>query len=688
MNFYNTEILKFYQKKTLDLILTDFFNTVNKENKERKFIISPTGSGKTFMMYAFIEKIINDDHDDKFLFLLVTHSLQMAKGFKETIKKLGTSIYTFEDLENKVSRLNDKVVLFNPEKVSTDNGREHLIKWKNANIDKNIILIMDEADITHDGKRNKEFINIIKPAYELGFTATFNSKKDIINAKLAGRLPSVIIHEVPLIDVKNAEVIVKGFESIVDTQGVSINSIIKAALEKQVDIYNKTKYFDDYYIPRILIQTNAYKALDIKTIVLDEVSKMNEELYKLKNFIVTGVITADIKEFSENQKSNYLVIIGDNIISRGWDYPEIKIIVTEKNSINSSVGSQLLGRASRMPDHYYRQNDLLNNGYIYVAGKHSIEKSGEIYSHGIIVDKNLNLFDTIEKEEIAIKNFKQPAFKTWINDFDNDYIEKNEKDYEFLIDYLLTIMINIIEDAKEKITHRKEVKRFNFENEAESIGLIDLEIDPNYALESIKKFLYRKLPKILVQDVFSEKKLRDGIEYKNIYESIIQALENDENKYITKLMYKIRYKSISFNFNKRTIDIKKSVKYSHSLYDSDDSMNDEEKDFAGLILNEYCKNNNKYWIRNREKIDIRLPLGYYPDFIVFDENEYFMIEYKGNHLKDNADSLRKKDYGLNNENVIVIMVIKEKDGFKVGTSNYEFSDFTDQKINSIIKLSK
>jgi hypothetical protein len=34
------------------------------------------------------------------------------------------------------------------------------------------------------------------------------------------------------------------------------------------------------------------------------------------------------------------------------------------------------------------------------------------------------------------------------------------------------------------------------------------------------------------------------------------------------------------------------------------------------------------------------------------------------------------------------MVIKEKDGFKVGTSNYEFSDFTDQKINSIIKLSK
>lgn len=70
-------------------------------------------------------------------------------------------------------------------------------------------------------------------------------------------------------------------------------------------------------------------------------------------------------------------------------------------------------------------------------------------------------------------------------------------------------------------------------------------------------------------------------------------------------------------------------------------MNEEEKEFAG-ILNEYCKNNNKYWIRNRERVDIRLPLGYYPDFIVFDENEYFMIKYKGKHLKDNKDSIRKK----------------------------------------------
>ena len=660
MNFYDENILKSYQKSALNIIIKDFYDYLKHETKERRFVVSPTGSGKTFMMYAFIEKIVDLDKNDDFRFVLITHSLQMAKGFKEDIQKLGTSIYTFEDLENKVSRVNDQVILLNPEKINTDSGQDYLNRWKRANKDKKVILLMDEADVTHDGKRNRDLLDIIKPKYELGFTATFDYKKDNKNAIKSDRKPSVVIHEVPLSDVKKDEVVVKGFESIIDTEGVSIRSIIRAALEKQNEIYDKTKEYSDSYIPRLLIQTNAHKSLDVKDIVLEEAYKINSKLYSTGELNVAGVLTSEIKEFNEEEKYNFLVIIGDGIISRGWDYPEIKIIIAEKNSVDASVGSQLLGRASRMPNHFYRQNDLLNNGYVYVVGKHSIEKSGELYSSGIIVDKSNSTEHNIsEKEELLPRGLKQPDFKNWINDFEDNFIYDQEEQYEELIEDLLALMQDVISQAKEKDTHKKQIKRFDFENESEHLGLIDLEIDSNYAMESVKKFLYRKLPKDLVQDTFSEPKLIENVNYKKIYESIIQTLEKDNNKYLLKLMHRIAYKSFIFKFNKRSIDQKKATKYSRSLYDFDDSMNDEEKDFAAT-LNEYCENNNKYWIRNREKIDIRLPLGYYPDFIVFDENSYFMVEYKGKHLVENSDSLRKKEYGLNNENVKVLMVIKDK----------------------------
>lgn len=687
MHFYNQSKLKKYQKNTLKIIRDDFLNNINDKDKERRVVISPTGSGKTFMMFAFIESIIDIDKTDKYRFLLITHSLQMAKGFKEDINKIGSSVYTFEDLENKISRINDKIILLNPEKINTNNGKDYLNRWKKLNEDKKVLLIMDEVDVTHDGKRNKNLLEIIRPQYELGFTATFDIKKDISKSKKSERKPSKVIHEVPLSEVKKEEVIVKGFESISDTEGVSFESIIKTALEKQIEIYNKTKYINDSYIPRILIQTNASRTIEIKDIVLNEVSKLNNQLYKSSNLKIAGIITAELKEFNEEDKSNYLIIIGDGIVSRGWDYPEIKIIVTDKNSVDTSVGLQLLGRASRMPDQYYRQNDLLNNGYIYIAGKHSIEKSGEVYSKGIIFNQDASIIPPVEKEEINTKDLKVPIFKTWINDFEDDFYLKHEEEYEELIDRLITIIIDFISNSKIKNTYKKEVKRFDFENASESLCFVDLEIDYNYALNEVKKALSKKIPESLVNDAFSDSKLRDdSIKYEKIYESLIVLIEKDSNEYLINLIKKIKYKSIPFVFNKRSIIKNQSIKYSRSLYELDDSMNEEEKSFAAL-LNEYCNENNKYWIRNKERLDIRLPCGYYPDFIVFDSQEYFMIEYKGSHIKDSDNSIKKMNYGLNNEITPILMVIKE-DGFKVATADHSFYDWNSNKVNSIVKLAK
>lgn len=90
-------------------------------------------------------------------------------------------------------------------------------------------------------------------------------------------------------------------------------------------------------------------------------------------------------------------------------------------------------------------------------------------------------------------------------------------------------------------------------------------------------------------------------------------------------------------------------------------MNNEEKLFASW-LDEIAKKNDLYWVRN-EVSDVKFFRGHAPDFILFNKDAYVFFEFKGGHLLNTADTVRKNTVGQMAGDYFLVYLGEDKESF-------------------------
>lgn len=191
-----TKELKRYQEKAVEK-LTQYAKELLESKRSKKTIVfqSPTGSGKTFMMSAFIEELIAtcEDFDLCFLWISIGSGKLHEQSYRSLKKEFGyfPEVHLLENefFGSKEAIEKNEVVVVNWDKLNAKDGKTG--EWKNSLMkdsetynfrdvvkntreeDKKIILIIDESHTNSTSERALELRDeIIKADLTIEMSAT------------------------------------------------------------------------------------------------------------------------------------------------------------------------------------------------------------------------------------------------------------------------------------------------------------------------------------------------------------------------------------------------------------------------------------------------------------------------------------------------------------------------------------
>ena len=411
--------LKKYQENAVDNLVKKY--NQQKDGTKDNFIIfkSPTGSGKTIMMAEFLKRIISNNDDGNSVFVWVAprdlHNQSKAK-IEKYLKNYPYRIIDKNSLTAEPFLPND-LFFFNWEKgITKKDGvwnnilvRENEtgvnlqdIMQKTQDVNRNIVLIVDESHQGLYAERTQEFVNeILQPNTVVMVSAT--PKPAPANAN------STVKVSVDFAEVVNSGLIKK--DTIINADLENVNSdtttdaLLEACLKKQAEL----KALNSEINPLILVQ------LPNESASLSELDKTTKDF--VEKYLYEQEITYENGKLSvwlSNEKKNLddilnfdcevKVLIFKQAIALGWDCPRASIMAMFRENKNESFQIQTVGRILRMPEAKHYKNDKLNSAFIYTA-LDQISITGEGDS-----EKGYFNFHTMRISEIAKNsNVKLPS---------------------------------------------------------------------------------------------------------------------------------------------------------------------------------------------------------------------------------------------------------------------------------------
>lgn len=375
-----------FQEKAVSELQEHIIDGLKEPQPQTKVLLeAPTGSGKTVMAAALLERLVD--------------VLKMRPGLNDNIAFIWFAPNTLHiqsyDSLNRLYEDNRKINCINLDNLSTDPvlyqndmlfanwsslNRENNI-WRrdnetNTNLESlientrnnstQIVLLIDEAHLSaFTGTQAIAVRNLIKADVEVLITATparrpqrsvFVSRKEVIDQGLIKRAVRLNIGLNP--EEQNGEhvhmhLLRKAFEK-------------KRELQKQYD----EELGEGVINPLILIQ------LPSENVTLSEEDKtIRERVEKLLevDFDVTpsnGRLAVWLsgekdKDGLEEMDGHQDVLIFKQAIAQGWDCPRAHILISYREVRSEAFGIQTVGRILRMPHRRHYINDDLNFGYVY-----------------------------------------------------------------------------------------------------------------------------------------------------------------------------------------------------------------------------------------------------------------------------------------------------------------------------------
>ena len=604
---------------------------------ERQVTVSPTGSGKTLMMSAIIQYGL--DTYSNSCFVWITHNKQITKQTSESLhSRIEPYICTVEEIEAGATSY-ARVVLFNVQKGLSKNANPWLKKWiqRQEQENRKCVFIVDESDEGQSGLNMKALRTILKPKLELGFTASF---KPEIGDKLLQR--------VPYVDVVRAGMIVDNIYYEVSSE-IAINEMLIAAIDKR----NRLEGFasilrgtERFFTPKMVIQTQASRSEELKSLLINLLNLPPNEVDKQ--------ITIHTQEYrgldAPVDMKELRYIIGDLMIERGWNMPELYVLAVAKSSLSVAKGVQLLGRVLRLPKcKRFEEIELepLNCGYVYIAGKHTIQKSCEEFMSQGLMPKGGVKFG-VETETVYRKpEIELPVIETTTG-------EIKESIWSDALNSVMDKVLNaIFDEIKDANTAQPTVKTGNLDLEGMALAPLSIRtIEADWNYEHTKDILrsaflnhfHQGLCERIIGEFHTEV-LSRNLSIAEISGKIREAASKIRKSLLfRKLSLMVELKRFPYEWSKSISVVKdKSYSFSRCLFPKISGLNGEEIDFA-TNLNDVCEKKGWYWFRNTPS-DILVVKSGYPDFVVFCNNKYVFIEYKGNHLKNADESVLKNALG-------------------------------------------
>lgn len=382
-------ILKEFQEKAVSQLLDFTFDALHEPISQTQLLLeAPTGSGKTVMMAALIERIIEEipmqtGLSNEVAFIWIAPNTLHIQSYN-SLKNLynGANKLRCVDLSEMSGNpvLNHKELLFvNWSSIDKERAIWRKENESNTNIETlientkaegvKIILVIDEAHIgAFSGPQAIAVRKMISADVEILVTATPGDKI---------RRPQRT-HSIPRRKVIEEQMIKKGVRLNIGLKASEQNGenvhihLLRTAFKKKQELqelYNK-ELGENIINPLILIQLPSDN-----TALSDEDKTIRETLEGLLNIeynistnngrLAVWLSGERDKDGLEEMNGFQDVLIFKQAIAQGWDCPRAAILVNYRTIGSPEFGIQTVGRILRMPHQKHYQQDVLNYGYVY-----------------------------------------------------------------------------------------------------------------------------------------------------------------------------------------------------------------------------------------------------------------------------------------------------------------------------------
>lgn len=648
-----------YQKRVVDKNVSLVKEILNETKKGigRQVTVSPTGSGKTFMMASIIEFGLSLPESPCFVWL--THNKQiLSQTQNELSDALGSYLTPVSDIEKNVSSFG-RLLLFNVQKGVSEKSKTWLKRWKTFQKDagREVVFIVDEADEGMSGANMEGLRKALRPCVELGFTASFKKRENEFEFE------RVNYDEVIEAGMLTHQIYWQASDEV-DRKEMMMRAIAQRDLLEKYAYMLKTIH--RFFMPKMLIQTKASEAESVAR-ELKSLANLSDEDFK-KYVVVHIQESRGLDQIEREAFENVRFIIGDLMVERGWNCPEAYVLLSTKDTVSRSKGIQLMGRVIRLPgcEPFDENFDLFNSAYVYISGNHSIIQSCENFKNGdegIVLPPPKEFVQVQKREDLNIPN---------ILSFKNDLVGDIEsEEYYSITDKICSILQNYLKDcANSKPTVIDGSLHLN--DSSYSVNLPE-EVENEWDVEQAKRILIdtlsKKMPRSYANLVVLSFQIKHGnfSEVARVIKPFVKKIEEGTliDKITNELSYVYREHEWPSHKLVQANPLPLSCKF--SLYPKI-FVNSEEK-LLVLFLEKFCEAHNCNWVRN-DPSDIKIIKGHYPDFIVFNQSKFVFIEFKGKHLLNNLDSIKKN--ALSRMSANYYMVYLDKKSSKLIIKNLEF----------------
>ncbi|WP_293961339.1 DEAD/DEAH box helicase family protein [uncultured Fusobacterium sp.] len=374
--------LKKFQSRCVDYL---FERTTSSLNYPKLLVESPTGSGKTIILIAYIEKYLSYYPETIFCWFTPGKG-DLEEQSKEKMERYSHSSKTgtIHDILN-IGFENGTTYFINWEMVTDktnrairDSERKNLFNRiaDSQRNNQNIVVIIDEEHQNNTSKAN-DIISAINSKYEIRVSATPNKMKncEYYQIREADVINEELITKYLLINDDFGDISIDGIESetdiLIEKADETRKKILKAYEEENEDVK-----------PLVLIQ---FPNLNDKLIEYVE-EKLKSMGYTYDNKMVASWFSAETKQDKEkNSKKLGKINIGDikgedsitknnaapcfllfkQALATGWDCPRAKILVKLRENMSEQFEIQTLGRLRRTPKAKHYGKEILDCSYLY-----------------------------------------------------------------------------------------------------------------------------------------------------------------------------------------------------------------------------------------------------------------------------------------------------------------------------------
>ena len=379
------ELKEFQERKVVELLNYTCEALTDTGRQHQILLEAPTGSGKTVMMAALIERLAEETAmrpglPAQLAYVWFAPNTLHIQSY-ESLQGLYADTHRLNCMDlsylSGSPALNDKDLLFiNWSSVDSLNKIWRRDNEQNTNLETlvaqtkangvEIILIIDEAHLSaFTGKQATAVRNLIKAKVEISVTATPGQRPQ--------RSVFISRHEVIA-----AQMIKKGVRLNVglnpeQQMGENVHvHLLRTAMQKKTELQAQydAEVGPGMVNPLILIQLpseNAALSQEDKTVRDIVVGLLNADfnISSGNGRLAIWLAGEKDKDGLEDMNAMQDVLIFKQAIAQGWNCPRAAILVNYRSVQSKDFGIQTVGRILRMPHHKHYQHDDLNYGYVY-----------------------------------------------------------------------------------------------------------------------------------------------------------------------------------------------------------------------------------------------------------------------------------------------------------------------------------